>query len=116
MWKLLKEDKVKEIHLSAVGNSIGDLIIAVEILKSSNPGLFQQNIFSTIGPRAPKNQSPEKEKDKDKEKREWKASKIISSSWSCYFLWENRIAWSSQDFRRRKENPHWNIRQAKNCL
>ena len=47
--KLLKEDKLKEIHLTAVGNSIGDLIIAVEILKSSNPGLFQQSIFSTIG-------------------------------------------------------------------
>ena len=74
--KLLKEDKVKEIHLSAVGNSIGDLIIAVEILKSSNPGLFQQNIFSTIGPRAPKNQSPEKEKDKDKEKENEKPQKL----------------------------------------
>ena len=74
--KLLKEDKVKEIHLSAVGNSIGDLIIAVEILKSSNPGLLQQNIFSTIGPRAPKNQSPEKEKDKDKEKENEKPQKL----------------------------------------
>ena len=63
--KLLKEDKLKEIHLTAVGNSIGDLIIAVEILKSSNPGLFQQSIFSTIGPRSPKN--PPKDKDKEKE-------------------------------------------------
>ena len=62
--KLLKEDKQKEIHLSAVGNSIGDLIIAVEILKSSNPGLFQKNIFSTIGPRAPKNATKEKENEK----------------------------------------------------
>ena len=62
--KLLKEDKLKEIHLSAVGNSIGDLIIAVEILKSSNPGLFQKNIFSTIGPRAPKNAPKEKENEK----------------------------------------------------
>ena len=66
--KLLKEEKLKEIHLSAVGNSIGDLIIAVEIIKSANPGLFQQNIFSTIGPRVPKNPNPEKEKDKEKEK------------------------------------------------
>jgi hypothetical protein len=62
--KLLKEDKLKEIHLSAVGNSIGDLIIAVEILKSSNQGLFQKNILSTIGPRAPKNSPKEKENEK----------------------------------------------------
>ena len=65
--KLLKEDKLKEIHLTAVGNSIGDLIIAVEILKSSNPGLNQQTIFSTIGPRTPKNANKDKEKEKDKE-------------------------------------------------
>ena len=66
--KLLKEDKLKEIHLTAVGNSIGDLIIAVEILKSSNPGLFQQSIFSTIGPRSPKNPPKDKEKEKENEK------------------------------------------------
>ena len=65
--KLLKEDKLKEIHLTAVGNSIADLIIAVEILKSSNPGLFQENILSTIGPRSPKN-SNNKEKEKENEK------------------------------------------------
>ena len=65
--KLLNEDKLKEIHLTAVGNSIGDLIIAVEILKSSNPGLNQQTIFSTIGPRTPKNANKDKEKEKDKE-------------------------------------------------
>ena len=64
--KLLNEDKLKEIHLTAVGNSIGDLIIAVEILKSSNPGLNQQTIFSTIGPRTPKNANKDKEKEKDK--------------------------------------------------
>ena len=66
--KLLKEDKLKEIHLTAVGNSIGDLIIAVEILKSSNPSLNQQTIFSTIGPRPPKNANKDADKDKDKEK------------------------------------------------
>ena len=65
--KLLKEDKLKEIHLTAVGNSIGDLIIAVEILKSSNPDLFQYNKFSTIGPRLPKNTN-NKEKEKENEK------------------------------------------------
>jgi len=66
--KLLNEDKLKEIHLTAVGNSIGDLIIAVEILKSSNPSLNQQTIFSTIGPRPPKNANKDADKDKDKEK------------------------------------------------
>ena len=66
--KLLNEDKLKEIHLTAVGNSIGDLIIAVEILKSSNPGLNQHTIFSTIGPRPPKNANKDADKDKDKEK------------------------------------------------
>lgn len=66
--KLLKDDKIKEIRLTAVGSSIGDLIIAVELLKLSNPALSQQTIFSTIGPRSPK--SKEKEKDKEKEKEE----------------------------------------------
>ena len=65
--KLLKDDKLKEIHLTAVGNSIGDLIIAVEILKLSLPGLSQQTIFSTIGPRAPKN-AKENPKEKENEK------------------------------------------------
>ena len=48
--KLLKEDKVKDLHLSAVGNSIGELVIYVEILKSIFPKLSQKSVFSTITP------------------------------------------------------------------
>ena len=66
--KLLKDDKAKEIKLTAVGASISDLIIAVEILKSANPGLNQQNYFSTIGPRAANDKDKDKDKDKSKEK------------------------------------------------
>ena len=77
--KLLNEAKLKEIHLSAVGNSIGDLIIAVEILKSSNPGLFQKNIFSTIGPRAPKNAPKEKEKENEKPQKLYPHLEVVLS-------------------------------------
>lgn len=48
--KLLKEDKVKDLHLSAVGNSIGELVIYLEILKSIFPKLSQKSVFSTITP------------------------------------------------------------------
>lgn len=48
--KLLKEDKVKDLHLSAVGNSIGELVIYVEILKSIFSKLSQKSVFSTITP------------------------------------------------------------------
>ena len=46
--KLIKDEKVKDLHLSAVGNSIGELVTVVEILKSMYPNLFQKTIFSTI--------------------------------------------------------------------
>jgi hypothetical protein len=48
--KLLKDDKLKEIHLSAIGAAIGELVVSVEIVKSIIPDLFQKNIFSTIPP------------------------------------------------------------------
>ena len=44
--KLLKEEKVKDLHLSAMGNSIGKLVITAEILKQIHPELFEQSIFS----------------------------------------------------------------------
>ena len=50
--KLLKDDKVKEIHLSAVANSIGELTIIAEILKIIIPGLSQKKLFSAISPRS----------------------------------------------------------------
>ena len=57
--KLIKEEKVKELHLSAVGNTIGNLVVAVEIVKSLFPDLHQSSEFSTIPAR-----SIEKDKDK----------------------------------------------------
>ena len=57
--KFIKEEKVKELHLSAVGNTIGNLVVAVEIVKSLFPDLHQSSEFSTIPAR-----SIEKEKDK----------------------------------------------------
>ena len=57
--KLIKEEKVKELHLSAVGNTIGNLVVAVEIVKSLFPNLHQSSEFSTIPAR-----SIEKDKDK----------------------------------------------------
>lgn len=52
--KLLKEDKVKDLHLSAVSTSISDLVITVEILKTMFKGLYQKSVFSTISPRVSK--------------------------------------------------------------
>ena len=57
--KLIKEEKVKELHLSAVGNTIGNLVVAVEIVKSFFLNLHQSSEFSTIPARS-------LEKDKDK--------------------------------------------------
>lgn len=57
--KLLKEDKVKELHLCGVGNAIGKVVIVAEIMKSYHPEFSQQNVFSTIAPNVA-------EKDKEK--------------------------------------------------
>ena len=57
--KLINEEKVKELHLSAVGNTIGNLVVAVEIVKSIFPDLYQSSEFSTIPARV-------NGKDKDK--------------------------------------------------
>ena len=46
--KLLKENNFKTLNFSAVGGSIGTLVSAVEILKYSNPGLYQINRMATI--------------------------------------------------------------------
>lgn len=88
--KILQEDKAKDVHLSAVSTSIGDLVIAVEILKIKFPGLFQKNIFSTISPRSSeKKNKPETTiqrlfprleiiLSKEKPKEEKEESKVIS--------------------------------------
>ena len=44
--KLLKEEKVKELHLSAMGFTIGNLVITAEIFSQIHPELFKQSIFS----------------------------------------------------------------------
>ena len=99
--KLLKEDKVKDLHLSAVGNSIGELVIYVEILKSIFPKLSQKSVFSTITPAPSKK---EKKTDDKTQKLLPKLEVIVStekekeSGISCledelvfdYYMWANR--------------------------
>ena len=60
--KLIKDEKFKDLHLSALGNSIGNLVVISEILKSMYPDLFQKSIFSLIS------LSNEKGKDKKPDK------------------------------------------------
>lgn len=66
--KLIKEENVKELHLSAVGNTIGNLVVAVEIVKSIFPEFYQSSEFSTIPARV-------NGKDKDK-KQDTKPQKL----------------------------------------
>lgn len=61
--KLIKEDKVKEFHLSAIGNTIGDVVVAAEILKSMYPQYYQQSIFSVIAPEPLKKDEKNAKKD-----------------------------------------------------
>ena len=60
--KLIKDEKFKDLHLSALGNSIGNLVVISEILKSMYPDLFQKSVFSVIS------LSNEKGKDKKPDK------------------------------------------------
>ena len=46
--KLLKDDKFKEIHLSAISSSIGEISIIAEILKYTFPNL-SQNVPGHLG-------------------------------------------------------------------
>ena len=46
--RLLKENNMRSLNLSAVGGSIGNLVNAVEILKTIIPGLYQTNRLATI--------------------------------------------------------------------
>lgn len=48
--KLFKDDKVKEIHLSAISSSIGEITTISEILKYIFPNLSKKNVFSVITP------------------------------------------------------------------
>ena len=46
--KLIKDSNMRSLNMSAVGGSIGTLVIAVEVLKAMFPGLHQLNRFATI--------------------------------------------------------------------
>ena len=45
---LLKEKTFKTLKFSAVGGAIGKLVSAVEVLKTVNAGLYQQNKLATV--------------------------------------------------------------------
>ena len=45
---LLKEKTFKTLKFSAVGGAIGKLVSAVEVLKTVNTGLYQQNKLATV--------------------------------------------------------------------
>ena len=76
--KLIKEEKVKELHLSAVGNTIGNLVVAVEIVKSIFPDLYQSSEFSTIPARI--NGKDKDKKPDSKPKKLYPRLEIILSS------------------------------------
>jgi hypothetical protein len=63
--KLLKEDKVKELHLCGVGIAIGNVVVVAEIMKSFHPELFQQTLFSTIAPKSVENNKEKKVESKN---------------------------------------------------
>ena len=52
---LLKEKTYKTLHFSAVGGAIGKLVSAVEVLKTVNSGLYQQNKLATVSYQSPEN-------------------------------------------------------------
>ena len=89
---LLKDEKVKDLHLSAVGSSIGELVSIVEILKSVYPNLFQKTIFSTIEPTSSKN----KEK-KDEPKKLLPRLEITLSTEKVSEKMENSIQMSEEE-------------------
>ena len=71
--KLLKDNKVKEIHLSAISSSIGEITIISEILKYNFPNLCQKNVFSVISPSL----SEKKKKIEDNKKKLYPRLEII---------------------------------------
>jgi len=45
---LLNEQKIRELHFSAIGGAVGKLVSAVEVLKLVNAGLYQRTNISNI--------------------------------------------------------------------
>ena len=56
---LLKEKTYKSLHFSAVGGAIGKLVSAVEVLKTVNEGLYQQNKLATVSYQNPNSKEKE---------------------------------------------------------
>lgn len=63
--KLIKDEKFKDLHLSAIGNSIGNVVVISEILKSLYPDFSQKSVFSVI----PLSNGKDKDKKPDKENK-----------------------------------------------
>ena len=61
---ILKDDKNKELHLSAISSSIGEISIISEILKSIFPNLSKKNVFSVIYPFSKKKKKTEEYKNR----------------------------------------------------
>jgi len=45
---LLRERNLRELHFSGLGGAIGKIVSSVEILKLTNPGLYQLNNIETV--------------------------------------------------------------------
>ena len=59
---LLKEKTFKSLHFSAVGGAIGKLVSAVEVLKTVNAGLYQQNKLATVSYQSAENKEIKNQK------------------------------------------------------
>ena len=59
---LLKEKTFKTLKFSAVGGAIGKLVSAVEVLKTVNAGLYQQNKLATVSYQSTENKENKENK------------------------------------------------------
>lgn len=111
--KLLKEEKVKDLHLSALGFSIGNLVITAEIFKQIHPELFIQNIFS-INKAEKKNPSQKTQKllpkleiifatEKPAEKKEGSDAKLSEEDKNALLdSLDKHVFYNNRGFRRRR--------------
>ena len=59
---ILKEKSFKTLKFSAVGGAIGKLVSAIEVLKTVNAGLYQQNKLATVSYQSPDNKENKNQK------------------------------------------------------
>ena len=59
---ILKEKTFKTLKFSAVGGAIGKLVSAVEVLKTVNSGLYQQNKLATVSYQSTENKDDQKKR------------------------------------------------------